>query len=145
MANNTNNKTCVTCGKQYKYCSGCNKNNNSPTWMNLYCSSDCRTLFQTTTDYLAKEITKEQAFNAIKNIDVSKKSNLNKSVSAMVAELIAENKPSVKKEVVNTVEKKIEVKVEEKTEIKNEIKEEVVEPKKVTKRRGSTRKRNSEV
>lgn len=52
-----NNKKCILCGKTYTYCSRCEEFDHLPRWMEIYCSDNCRTIFNTLTEYNAENIT----------------------------------------------------------------------------------------
>lgn len=84
---NKSNRTCLVCGNKYYYCSGhCQESLNKPSWMAIYCSENCRTLFQGATDYKAGEITKEQAKEIIDKADLSNMSNFKESIQKFINE-----------------------------------------------------------
>ena len=60
-----NNKKCILCGKTYTYCSRCEEFDHLPRWMEIYCSDNCRTIFNTLIEYNAKNITAKEAAEKI--------------------------------------------------------------------------------
>ena len=66
-----NNRICLTCGKSYEYCGSCPSSLNLPVWKNLYDTDNCKTVFETVSDYAQKAITKESAKVRLSKCDVS--------------------------------------------------------------------------
>lgn len=77
-----NNRICLTCGKPYEYCGSCPSSLNLPVWKNLFDTDNCKTVFETVSDYAQKAITKESAKTRLSKCDVSGvfKSNIQKLV-----------------------------------------------------------------
>jgi len=99
-----NNKTCVCDGKRYSYCPHCSADNSKPSWMNMFCSENCKNLFQAATDYYAGELTPSKAKVIVENADLSNKDNFKPSIVRFIDEL-----SSVKaEEIVNTVSEVVE-------------------------------------
>ena len=82
-----NNKTCITCGKTYKYCPSCGTDRDKPMWMNIYCSDNCRILFNTATNYFGGDITKEQAKEIVDKADLSKIDRIRPDIVKMIKEV----------------------------------------------------------
>lgn len=112
MAKN-NNRKCICCSTEYRYCNSCREDRTKPAWYTIYHNENCKNLFNTASDYLAGSITKEEAKHKFDACDLSYKHKLNKKIV----------------EVINAVheEKKIEERIEEKLEPSLEVKEEVSE------------------
>ena len=66
-----NNRICLTCGKSYEYCGSCPSSLNLPVWKNLFDTDNCKTVFETVSDYAQKAITKESAKVRLSKCDVS--------------------------------------------------------------------------
>lgn len=66
-----NNKTCLICGKQYKYCPNCAEFANQPTWRSLVDTDNCHTIFKVVTDYHFGIYDDESAKIALKDCDLS--------------------------------------------------------------------------
>ena len=127
-----NNKICATCGKHYHYCPTCSADNKKPSWMNMFCSENCKDLFQTATDYYAGELTASKAKAAVNKLDITNKDQFKSSVVRMIDEL-TDVEPEVEAPVVEAVEPEIQAEVSISEEIPEEVKvdsegsEEVVE------------------
>lgn len=78
------NRTCYTCGKEYRYCPDCVEDADKPTWMSLFESENCRTIFNTLTAYNADEISAEDALSVIGKCNVPL---LKKNIANEVEEL----------------------------------------------------------
>lgn len=66
-----NNKTCIICGKQYKYCPNCAEFVNQPTWRALCDTDNCHTIFRIVTDYHFGIYDDDSAKIALKDCDLS--------------------------------------------------------------------------
>lgn len=88
-----NNKTCIVCGKVYTFCNSCNEDRMKPAWMGIYHNENCKKLFETATDYLSKDINKDEARDRFNSCDLSYKKDLHhKIVEAIDEVMIAETK-----------------------------------------------------
>ena len=71
------NKICILCGKKYSFCNRCEEYDHLPRWMAIYCSENCKNIFNTISGYNMKLKTKEEAASALGECDLSKKSQFN--------------------------------------------------------------------
>ena len=81
------NKKCILCGKTYTYCSRCEEFDHLPRWMEIYCSDNCRTIFNTLTEYNAKNITAKEAAKRLGKCDMSDVGKYHEVNQKMVAEI----------------------------------------------------------
>ena len=97
-----NNRICLTCGKAYEYCGSCPSSLNLPVWKNLFDTENCKTVFETVSDYAQKVITKDVAKKKLSNCDtyINYKENIQKYLDDIIAE------PKV--EVIDETEKEIQ-------------------------------------
>lgn len=104
-------KTCVICGKSYKYCESCpSKYNTSETWRNVFCSENCRKLYHICDQFKAGQISEKSANKELKALDISYISALNEPMKSIVLLVINdEEKKSKSKQVANDIETPIEV------------------------------------
>lgn len=72
-----NNKTCYVCGKAYRYCPNCGEFANAPTWLNLYDDEECKTIDDTLNAFWFGHLTKDEANEKLKGIDLGKITNQN--------------------------------------------------------------------
>lgn len=82
-----NNKECITCGKIYTFCNGCSQFDHLPRWMNLYHNENCMNIFEISTDYAGKYITKETAKDKYDTCDLSYKDNLRPNIIKIINEV----------------------------------------------------------
>lgn len=64
-------RTCIVCGKEYRYCKSCTKHAKKETWHVLYDSKNCKNISQILTDYDLNRISKEEAKDALSKCDLS--------------------------------------------------------------------------
>ncbi len=84
----TTNRQCLCCGKKYNYCFRCDGGDIKLGWKNNYCSENCRTIFNVTASYYAKEINADEAKKAFAKCDLADKANFVKSIQKVIAEVI---------------------------------------------------------
>ena len=63
---------CIICGKKYEYCGHCAKENTRNMWRNLYCSENCRNIYDICGKCVAKTIKADEAYNRLSRLDTSK-------------------------------------------------------------------------
>lgn len=86
------NRVCKTCGKQYYYCSNCQKNLNSPEWMLLWDTQNCKSVFEIVSDYDQKHITKEQARERLLKCNLREEYTFTEKIRNLVDEIMESNK-----------------------------------------------------
>lgn len=84
------NRTCIACGKKYSYCNHCSQDRDKEPWHSIYCGNNCRKVFMATTDYLAKEITKEQAKEIFDSCDLSNRYAFKGRINEVIDEIYKE-------------------------------------------------------
>lgn len=98
-----NNKTCAVCHGEYLYCPNCKKDENKPTWMFVFCSENCRDIYETTSAYGRKDITAKEAKNRLDKLDISKLDNFGESYKKVISEIDEATKVVKEKKVVKTI------------------------------------------
>ena len=117
MARN-NNRKCICCSTEYRYCNTCSEDRTKPVWYTIYHNENCKDIFNTASDYLAGAITKEEARQKFDTCDLSYKNKLhNKIVEAINAVYGAKVET---KNVVETVAENKEEVVEDKTSVETD-------------------------
>lgn len=133
-------RKCICCGKEYEYCYHCGGKKND-TWKNNYDVESCRDVFNIITDYRGKYITKEEATEKLKELNLVNRATYVDGIAEFVDELIGAEKAPIKLEIsldpvepkfeeavkavvenAEETEKKVEEKPEEKPEEKSEEK-----------------------
>lgn len=89
-----NNRICLTCGKPYEYCGSCPSSLNLPVWKNIFDTENCKTVFETVSDYAQNAITKESAKIRLSKCDISGvfKNNIQKLINDINEEDIKNRK-----------------------------------------------------
>lgn len=82
-----NNKKCILCGKTYTYCSRCEEFDHLPRWMEIYCSDNCKKIFNILTDYNAKILPAKEAAKRLKDCDISNVGNFHEFNQKLIAEI----------------------------------------------------------
>lgn len=82
-----NNRKCILCGKEYKYCGNCAEDSRLEPWHTIYDNNNCRVIFNTATDYCAGILSKEEAISIFDSCDLSNKESFNASVLKVLNEL----------------------------------------------------------
>lgn len=55
------NRTCIVCGTNYKYCNSCANANKEPAWKRIYCSEGCKEIAEIVNDLKGNKINKSSA------------------------------------------------------------------------------------
>jgi len=82
-----NLRICICCGKEYEYCPRCGKYDQYPRWMTNFHDANCREIFQTTIEYVAHNITDDQARTRLAKCNLSDKENFDPAVRDMIDRL----------------------------------------------------------
>lgn len=112
------NKICICDNTKYSYCPTCAADNSKPAWMNMYCSENCKNLFQAATDYNAGEINFEDAKKIVEKADLSNKDNFKPSIVRFIDEVLSDKPVKVEIKEDKTVAEEVkakEVKVDSET------------------------------
>ena len=102
-------RRCVMCAKEYEYCNSCN---GAPQlWKNIFCSENCRDIYDVLNKYDGKLITKEEGIEKLKAFDLSVVSKFNDRFKALANELTPK-KESAKKQPKKSDENSVQEKAE---------------------------------
>lgn len=107
-------KDCPVCGRKFEFCGRCKRVSFDNLWRNIYCSIECRDIFDTCRKFIGGSLSIQDAYDILTKSKVKEK-NLQMSVK-------------------NTVDKIMEYKPQEKEEKVVVEKERVVEEKPVQRR-----------
>ena len=116
-------RECYLCGAKYSYCPTCSQDKMKPTWMTEFHEENCKTIFQTCTDFNMKLLTKDEAKNVLSSCDLSNKENFRPSVQKTLATIFMEEKKPVSEKPAKApvAPKAAKTPVVEKTEIAHEV------------------------
>lgn len=87
-----NNRICLACGKSYEYCGSCPSSLNLPVWKNLFDTENCKTVFETTSDYAQNVISKEKAKEKLSKCNILDIKKYKPQVRNLIEEITKENK-----------------------------------------------------
>lgn len=101
MATINNNRKCVICGTEYKYCSSCNgEDKDKPAWMSVFDTENCRKIYYICSNYeIGHYGSKEEAKEKLEKLDLSKKDQFCPVVKDWVEDIMST--PKKKKSVIN--------------------------------------------
>ena len=66
-----NFRSCLLCGKEYKFCPTCGEDRYAPVWKNTFCSEDCSRIFKCAMSFYMSLITKEEAMKIVSECDTT--------------------------------------------------------------------------
>lgn len=64
-------RTCILCGKEYKYCKSCRSDAKKEPWHSLFDTENCKNISKALTDYNLKKATKEETQSILSQCDLS--------------------------------------------------------------------------
>ena len=81
-----NNRKCLVCGKEYRYCPSCKEDMGKPTWKALYDNENCRTIFDILVAFNSDHITATDAKGKLEkcNLNTYIKPKLKKEIDAIL-------------------------------------------------------------
>ena len=116
-----NNRTCIVCGKSYKYCSNCAEYSNLEIWHNIFHDANCKEIYNAVSMY--GKVSKEETKARLDKCNLSNKSNFHKNIVKVIDEIyavqeqtstIVVNEPEIINENVDDKTKLVSFEVEEK-------------------------------
>ena len=108
MANNKNNRTCIICGRSYRYCPTCGEDTGKPTWYAIFDGENCHDIYETCVAYRDKNITVKEAYEKMNKLDLSYLDSIVPATKAQIEEILNSQNTlnESKKEANNTYVKK---------------------------------------
>ena len=97
------NRVCKTCGKAYYYCSNCNKSINSPQWMLMWDTENCKNVYEIVSNYAQGVFSKDDARKRLEKCDLKQKYTFNKKIANYIDEIM---KKDVEQEIKQSLEEK---------------------------------------
>ena len=111
-----NNRKCICCSTEYQYCNTCSGDSSKPAWYAIYCSENCKKLFQAVSGYIANAVSLEDTRKRFDDCDLSYKNKLKDKFIEVINEVYK-----------NKIEEHDDIKPEIKEDVIAEITEEVIE------------------
>ena len=88
MATVKHERKCIVCGEAYSYCPRCGEDLNKPSWYGIFCSDNCREIYDTTLKYAECLLTKAEAKAALNKLDITKKEQFHPVIKMRVNEIM---------------------------------------------------------
>ena len=104
-----NNRVCIICGKEYRYCSACGEDAGKPTWYFIFDGQNCHDIYEICTQYRDKKIDVKKAYELISKLDLSNIEDFVEVTKNQIKEIIRLNEEAT------NVKESVE-----KAEVKNE-------------------------
>lgn len=89
-------RTCVICGTHYSYCPNCVDYNSQPRWKFLFHDKNCHDIYRILNDYGAGMITKDQARDRLKSIDLSNLNDFRKDFQDQIKDIMKQHVVKIK-------------------------------------------------
>ena len=96
-----NNRKCIICGQEYRYCSACGEDAGKPTWYFIFDGQNCHDIYEVCTQYRDGEIDAKIAYEKISKLDISNIKNFAEVTRIQIEEILAKSKD------VNSVSEKV--------------------------------------
>ena len=98
-------RRCSVCGKTYLYCPRCQEYENKPHWYFCFCSENCKTIYEVTSNFESGQIDGLIAKEELKKLDLSKSKNFGESYRNSIKKINSfKTIAKSKKEVVKNLE-----------------------------------------
>ena len=94
-----NNRECIICGRSYHYCPTCGADVGKPTWYAIFDGQNCHDIYEICVAYRDKEISIEDAYNKMSNLDLSYLDSIVPATKAQITEIMSFKKPKEDKSV----------------------------------------------
>ncbi len=80
--------TCTVCGKKYEYCHSCGNYDPYEAWRYAYCSENCRAFYNITNEYGHQNISKQEAYSLLKDLDFTNMENFHPAIQKYSKEIM---------------------------------------------------------
>ena len=93
-------RTCCVCHREYNFCPICNSEDaNKPSWHFVYCSENCKKIYDATSGFEDGRMTAEEAMEKLGKLDLSHKRNFGESYQKSIAKIMkVQPQQSIKKD-----------------------------------------------
>lgn len=83
----TNNRICIVCSKQYRYCSNCAEFAHLEQWHNIFHDDNCREIYNAVSSYIGNEKTKEETKERLNKCDLSNREHFKNNINKVIDEI----------------------------------------------------------
>lgn len=99
-------RECVICGTHYSYCPNCVQYNSEPRWKFLFHDKNCHDIYNVLNDYGSNVISKEQARNKLKTLDLTNIKSFRQDFRNQVNDILKQDETKVSKPKQNSTKMK---------------------------------------
>lgn len=86
------NRICKTCGKEYFFCTHCDKSLDSPQWMLMWHDENCKKVFEIASDYAQGRLPKDKAKKELNKCNLSVFYTFKENIRNILEDIMAEEK-----------------------------------------------------
>lgn len=94
------NRVCKVCQTKYNFCPNCSGVTAANKYRTMFCSKNCRDVFQTCVAYDMNHITTDEAKEAFSSLDLSKLNSFSEQIKTDIDEIMGNNKKHFKKKII---------------------------------------------
>ena len=84
-----NNRICIICGKQYRFCGSCQGDVGKPSWYHIFDGERCNEIYEICVAYRDGVISTKEACEKLNNLDLSDLENFAPSTKAQIEEIMS--------------------------------------------------------
>lgn len=95
-----NNRVCKVCGSEYNFCPTCQRLTSSEKYKLMFCSQNCRDVFQVCANHTVGMIDKATAKEELSALDLSKQNQYSEKLKADIDTIMDNHKKSFKKKAI---------------------------------------------
>lgn len=114
-----NNRSCKVCGEQYYYCPSCVPLDAPDRYKMVFCSLNCKNIFDVVSNYAFKKIDKVSARTMLSELDISRRYQFSDKIKTDIDDIMKNPKK---------LKKKLYIEENEAIAVVDEIKEEPTIP-----------------
>lgn len=80
-------RTCAVCRQNYHFCPRCGEDKNKPAWYFTFCSSNCKDIYDITSQFENGWVTADEANTILHNLDTSKLDSFGQSYKKSIEKI----------------------------------------------------------
>lgn len=89
-------RTCAVCRGKYYYCPACDEDKNKPNFMFVFCSENCKDIYDVGSRFEDGRMSGETAYKELEKLDLSKQKSFGESYKETIRKIL-EYKPASKR------------------------------------------------
>lgn len=84
-----NNRICIICGRQYRFCGSCRGDAGKPSWYHIFDGERCNEVYEICVAYRDEVISTKEAYERLSKLDLSDLENFAPSTKAQIEEIMS--------------------------------------------------------